>query len=641
LAYQRAGDKKAWLVGITGTGVPYGKLFHEYIVGKFHLDASNEGSPCRAELAGVFREGQGQGERQGQIKIAELETRLGALVQSRYFAGFLMEKGAKLKSVQITAMARATSFWVRCLAEFLAQVPSLFEAPEKTLSAVFRKPASIRAAYPYPDGQTLRVNGRYDALLFNPDGREAVLFEFKGFKSSDVTVELSQTLVYAWIIHESTGVVPSIRLIYLEDDSPLYYSARDVKKMLGNLPGLFDATRLVLENRLPLPRAADSALCDNCPYRASCDSDWGEGGEEGEQEQEQAAVQDEGRRRMEQLLEAFRARRLAVEGHGYVCGPSFIRLKVIPDMSKGVTVRKIANMSEDLKVALSLPSAPLIGAQSGYVSVDVPRDHRQTLHLADLLKSGKPDGGGAAFPLGLDIDGKVFWADLADPSMSSVLIGGTSGSGKSVLLRSIVVGLLLCAPPDGVSLTLIDPKRVSFTDMRTLRCLEEKDILPDAEAALEALATAADEMERRYLLMEKAGVPDISAYNGAGTHRMRRRVLIIDEYADMMVGSKTKEPMERFVQRICQKGRAAGVHLIMATQRPDAKVVTGVIKANLQLRVALKVTSQANSQIILGEGLGQAQHLLGHGDMLVGGGVPLQRLQAPLASVEMLGKEHW
>jgi S-DNA-T family DNA segregation ATPase FtsK/SpoIIIE len=156
---------------------------------------------------------------------------------------------------------------------------------------------------------------------------------------------------------------------------------------------------------------------------------------------------------------------------------------------------------------------------------------------------------------------------------------------------------------------------------------------------MEALQTTVDEMERRYVLMEEASVSDIAGYNAKALEKLKRRVLIIDEYADMIVSSQTRGTLELFVQRICQKGRAAGIHLILATQRPDAKVVTGIIKANLQLRVALKVTSKTNSQIILGEGAGQAQYLLGHGDLLVGGSVPLQRLQAPLASADMLGPE--
>ena len=353
-------------------------------------------------------------------------------------------------------------------------------------------------------------------------------------------------------------------------------------------------------------------------------------------------ISGDGRHLMDQLIEALRQLRVFVSDEGYVEGPCFFRLKVRPNIEKGTTVSKIEKTAKDLQVAMTLSSPPLIQAQSGYVSIDMPRRTRRVLNLSDIMKvAGKSPNSGASFPLGLDIDGKVYWIDLAEPIMTSILIGGTSGSGKSVLLRSIVIGLLLNASRDEVSFTLVDPKRVTFTDMKTLSCLEEKTVLYDIPPIMESLQATIDEMERRYVLMEEAGVSDIAGYNATVSERLKRRVLIIDEYADMIVSKQTRTDLETIVQRICQKGRAAGIHLILATQRPDVKVVTGVIKANLQLRVALKVTSQSNSQIILGEGIGQAQYLLGHGDMLVGGSVALQRLQAPLASVDLLGAEYW
>jgi S-DNA-T family DNA segregation ATPase FtsK/SpoIIIE len=555
-------------------------------------------------------------------------------------------------------MAKATAFWAECLAGFLSDIPSLRTGPEKEMNRVFLPPEkTLRVPYPYSDGRAMRVSGRYDALLFNPEAKEAVLFEFKGFvKSSDVTVELSQVLLYAWLVSAATGIVPAVKVIYLEDDRPVDVSSANVKKMMDGLPRLFDAGRRVFELILPLPGPSDPALCEKCPFLARCDGDWGElrnartqneTRERGE-EREYREYREYMESLMEKLLENLRQLRVYVTSGGYVLGPSFIRLKIKPDVEKGTktTIRRIESTAKDLQVALTLASPPLIAAQDGYVSVDVPRKDRQTLTLTDLLRRASPrPESDAAFPLGLDINGEVFWVDLTDPMMTGILVGGTSGSGKSVLLRSVVVGLLLRSPGGAegcnVSFTLIDPKRVTFTDMKTLRCLEEGTVLFDTDAAMEALQGAVDEMERRYVLMEKAETPDIAAYNAKSPDKLKRRVILIDEYADMIVGPQTRAPLEFFVQRICQKGRAAGIHLVLATQRPDARVVTGVIKANLQLRVALKATSGANSQIVLGEGYGQAQYLLGHGDMLVGGSVALQRLQAPLASADMLGAEYF
>ena len=235
LAYHISGEKNVWRIGIAGSGASFGKIFHERIAGRFHADAAKGDLP---ELADAFRGG-----------TPKLKKRLAALVQARYFAPFLAEKSATLKSERLMALAKGTDFWIQCLAGFLSGVPSLLTAqkPEKILSSVFHRPEeTLYAGYPYSDGVTLQVSGQYDCLLFNPDANEATLFEFKGYKASDVTVELSQTLVYAWLVFIATGIIPSVTLIYLENDAPVPYSAGDVRKMLDNLPNLFETTRQVL-----------------------------------------------------------------------------------------------------------------------------------------------------------------------------------------------------------------------------------------------------------------------------------------------------------------------------------------------------------------------------------------------------------
>jgi len=203
---------------------------------------------------------------------------------------------------------------------------------------------------------------------------------------------------------------------------------------------------------------------------------------------------------MGQLLGALKDLGLSVADAGVVCGPCFIRLKVRPDAARGTTVKKIGNRADDLQVQMDLPHPPMIQAQKGYVSVDVPRLRREVLTLEKLMRQGqgeraRPDSE-AAFPLGMRVDGSVFWADLSEPSMTSVLIGGTSGSGKSVLLRSVVVGLLLCAPKDSVNFTLIDPKRVTFTDLAGLRALPGWAEAPNPVHADELLPAAIREARR-------------------------------------------------------------------------------------------------------------------------------------------------
>ena len=632
LAYRKSGKGDAWRVGLKGSGIAYGRQFHDHIAGAFHSDASNPESPNRALLLEVLA---GRPE--------ELRERLADFVRTCYFIPFLAAHGSGFSEKKTMGLAHGTDFWVSCLADFLAGLPSLLKDPAGRIASVFCEPEKLLYEnYSFADGTLLRVAGKYDCALFDCENGTAELFEFKGHKILDPIEELAQTLVYAWLIHMKTGVVPGIRVVYLEEEAPILYPSDSVAAMMNNLPHLFNVTRRVLELRVPLPDPPAPSLCGSCRYETGCDTDWGRRKFFHTERfapglEENTPAEDEGQTLMDRLVETMGHFGVAVEDGGYVLGPAFVRLKVRP--AKGVTVRKIENKAEDLQVALELQSPPLIQPQSGYVSVDVPRKSRTVLMLDELMEKAAPNRpkSDAAFPLGLDIEGKAFWVDLAEPTMTSILIGGTSGSGKSVLLRSIVAALSLSDPRGGVLFTLIDPKRVTFTDMKDMDCIDEGRAITDIDAAMDKLSLLVEEMEDRYLKMEHLGVQDISSYNALprnGAALLKRRVVLIDEYADMVVSSQMRKDLETAVQRISQKGRAAGIHLVLATQRPDRGVVTGLIKANLQLRIALKVMSQTNSMIILDEG--QAQYLLGHGDMLVGGSVLLQRLQGALPSAENL-----
>ena len=654
LAYCGEGERGAWKVGIEGSGEKYGSLFHKHIAGAFFDAAADPRNSLRGEILAVL-----SGMRAGGAPIRE---RLEELIRTRFFLPFLDRYAPKLDTGRVLSMARGTSIWAGCMADFLAGVPFDRLDPDEAMDRVFLRPErTLQATYISSDGRVLALSGRYDALLFNPDSCEATLFEFKGYRCSDPSVALSQTLIYAWLIQNATGILPAVQVVYLEEERPGVFPSSEVASMMSALPSLFDVVLDVLERRLPLPVAVNSELCLQCPWNGDCAEDWGtaaepsaasenmrsdSGGESCDDpgdDSGETSCDAEGRERMGQLLRTLEALKLSVTDEGFVCGPCFVRLKVRPDAARGTTVRKIEARADDLQVQMDLPVPPLIQAQGGYVSVDVPRNRRQALSLESLIRRGAENRprSEAAFPLGMRVDGGVLWADLAEPAMTSVLIGGTSGSGKSVLLRSLVVGLLLCAPRDSVRFTLIDPKRVTFTDLAGLDALEERRVLCDADEAMEALSGAVDEMERRYGLMEGARVSHLTDYNAVAGERLRRRVVIVDEYADLMTRKETAKELEHFIQRLCQKGRAAGFHLLLATQRPDAKVVTGVVKANLQLRVALKVSSRSNSQIVLGEGFTQAQCLLGHGDMLVGDGSYIERLQGPIADAALLDREFW
>ncbi|MFO8085616.1 MAG: DNA translocase FtsK, partial [Desulfobacterales bacterium] len=333
---------------------------------------------------------------------------------------------------------------------------------------------------------------------------------------------------------------------------------------------------------------------------------------------------------LESLCNAFESLRLPVEAMGYIVGPRFIRYKVKPIIEKGSTARKLKNQAENIQVELGLSTAPMIQPQPGFVSVDVPRENSVPLTLGEVWRIGaknRPDSS-AAFPMGMTIDGSIFWADLTDPNMTGILVGGASGSGKSVFLRAAVIGLALNASPEKVRITLIDPKRVSFTDLAELPHLSGPVVMDD-DIAIKTLESLIDKMEQRYRRFERNKVQDILRFNQV-VEAMAHHVVIIDEYGDLMVHKNKKTDLEKSVQRLGQKGRAAGIHIVLATQRPDAKVVTPVIKANLALKVALKVTTASNSSIILDQT--GAEYLIGMGDMLIGGSLCLERIQGPLTT---------
>ncbi|MGL6196545.1 MAG: FtsK/SpoIIIE domain-containing protein, partial [Thermoguttaceae bacterium] len=340
----------------------------------------------------------------------------------------------------------------------------------------------------------------------------------------------------------------------------------------------------------------------------------------------------EAEERMAELITAFADYNLTVKPHStpFVYGPCVLRLQIKPKLGGTVTIQKYQSKATELKVKLALEIEPFIRSQPGFLSVDIPRRHPQPTMIADLVKASKvPHAANSfSFPLGVDVQGKTHWVDLADSNSTNILIGGTAGSGKSVLLQTILLGIGLTAKPRSVLFTLIDPKQVSFQQFRELPMLRSDDIITDSNAAYEALNELVQEMEDRYTIFAEEKIENISHYNELYPEQpLFRNVIILDEFSDLLSDKKTKLALIEAVKRIGQKGRAAGFHLILATQRPDKDVVSPLIKANLQMKIALKVTSEKNSRIILDES--GAECLAGRGDMIIGGAVPIQRLQGP------------
>ena len=315
--------------------------------------------------------------------------------------------------------------------------------------------------------------------------------------------------------------------------------------------------------------------------------------------------------KLEKTLESFGVQARVTE---VSCGPSLIRYEVQP--GPGVKVSKIVNLADDIALQLAAADvrmeAPIPG--KSVIGIEVPRKDSVSVYFRDILENSRffemPSKLTCAY--GQDIAGNPVIGDLA--SMPHLLIAGTTGSGKSVCMNTMICSILFKATPDEVKFIMIDPKQVEFVIYEGLPHLITP-VVTDPKKAAGALKWALREMENRYTLFNQNRVRNLAGYNELVENeadRLPQIVIFIDELADlMMVAAKD---VEASICRLAQKARAAGIHLVIATQRPSVDVITGLIKANIPSRIALSVSSQTDSRTILD--VGGAEKLLGKGDML-------------------------
>jgi len=293
-------------------------------------------------------------------------------------------------------------------------------------------------------------------------------------------------------------------------------------------------------------------------------------------------------------------------------GPTVTRYELAP--APGVKVSKIVNLADDIALKLAAPGvrieAPIPGKAA--IGIEVPNKDVSSVPLRDVLESSEFNKSSSKLTvaLGKDIAGQPIIADLA--KMPHLLVAGATGSGKSVCINTLITSILFKATPQEVKLVLIDPKVVELSSYNGIPHLLTP-VLTDAKKAAGALRWAVKEMENRYSLFAETGVRDIARYNEtAMEERLPLIVIIIDELADLMMIAPVD--VEDAICRLAQMARAAGLHLVLATQRPSVDVITGTIKANIPSRISFAVSSQVDSRTILD--MGGAEKLLGKGDML-------------------------
>ncbi len=297
-------------------------------------------------------------------------------------------------------------------------------------------------------------------------------------------------------------------------------------------------------------------------------------------------------------------------------GPAITRYEFRPEV--GVSVRQVINRQDDIALALAAEvriEAPVPGKPA--IGIEVPNAVRETVYMRTLLESEKFKQSKKLLevPIGMGIGGNIVTCDLA--AMPHLLVAGTTGSGKSVCINTILISLMYKASPKDLRLILIDPKQVEFAAYAHVPHLY-LPIVTEMPRAVGALACAVQEMERRYSLMKDVGARNIEEYNDVTKNDPDREhlpymVIVIDEFADLKMGCTTNDP-ENYTCRIAQKARAAGMHLIIGTQRPSVDVITGKLKNNIPSRMAFTVKQQVDSRTILDAN--GAESLCGRGDML-------------------------
>lgn len=326
-----------------------------------------------------------------------------------------------------------------------------------------------------------------------------------------------------------------------------------------------------------------------------------------------------------------------------IVSTTVIKYEIVP--IAGTKISELKSLENDLAVALSIDNVRIVGPISGKILIETPKDHRDIYEMSDALKDPAFTSSSFNLPiiLGKDTDDKLKVVDLT--KLPHLLLAGSTGQGKSVCLNTMIVSLIKKKSIRDLKFVMIDPKRVELSIYSQLTNYLAKfphidsSIVTDVSKSVTILEALCNEMDDRYELLKDARVRNIKEYNqkhinneldlSIGHSYLSYIVLVIDEFADLIM---TNKAVESYIIRLAQLARAVGIHMIVATQRPDANVLTGLIKANFPARIAFKVTSAINSRIILDVAGGE--RLLGSGDMIFTDGNEFTRLQGPFLSTK-------
>ncbi|MBO3458253.1 FtsK/SpoIIIE domain-containing protein [Aetokthonos hydrillicola Thurmond2011] len=595
-----------------------------------------------------------------QIQVEAIAAQMQQLFYEQIFFPHLQEasKNEPGKAPALLQLWQGLTSLIRLWAELLLKNRRYCTAAEVLTKTFIAQELSVKHYFSLANGTQQLVQGRFDSLVYDFEKHRLCVVEYKTYQSVDPSAQLAQVALYSYMLREKVGLpINSAVYCVLPDLQELTFSWEQLENTVHQLiPQKLQQMQQWLNwsqfNLDPPPPTAQSHLCQICPQQTKCQTFFTATNSQPTDSHPPSSAQSrtvikaderttdvtvgttthtDANALGEKLVTALRHFGIGTEYQGAVSGPAFIRVKLKPNL--GVKVGSIIRLSDDLRVQLGLEFRPRIAPQAGYVSVDLPRPDRQIARFEEYVQPELSPGlGPIKIAIGVNMNGNLVEADLSDSNTCHFLVGGTTGSGKSEFLRSLLLSLLVRHSANTLQIVLIDPKRVTFSDFEQLPWLYTPVIKQDTEA-IDLMVQLVEEMQQRYQQFEQAGCNDINTYNQKMNSQNRqllpRIVCIFDEYADFMAEKESRNNLEQSIKRLGAMARAAGIHLIIATQRPEARVVTPLIRSNLPGRVALRTATEADSKIILGET--DAAYLLGKGDLLYQSGADLLRLQSLLA----------
>lgn len=609
-----------------------------------------------------------------QLSIEKIATEMQSLFYHHTFLPYLQQAVEKdeSKAPALLQVWQGLQSLIKKFAKLLVENRS-YCSPETLIQQTFvLEERQVQHQFILPDDTQQKVTGKFDCLIYNFKLKRFCVVEFKTYEPADPSAQLAQVALYSYLLWIKKQVpVDSAVYCVLPKFIEHYYLWEELETTVHQrIPHKLQQMKQWLTWEPPNPNPPPETtqvdrLCPICPQQEKCKKFFISSDRAGDsnpispisaatainspvsvQEPFKRSTSDQTKPTIEPtaavnadamgqaLVDTLRSFKIGATYEGAAIGPAFVRVKLKPEM--GIKVNSILKLSDDLRVQLGLNYPPLIAPQAGFVSVDLPRPDRQTAHFDHYIQAQKSaPTEPVRIAIGIDLDGKLVEADLSDPNTCHFLVGGTTGSGKSEFLRSLLLSLIVRHDPQHLKIALVDPKRVTFPEFEKMPWLFSS-IVKDSDRAIELMGELVDEMDSRYQQFEAAGCNDLKTYNqklGIQSNRQLSRIVcIFDEYADFMAEKETRVALEQSIKRLGAMARAAGIHLIIATQRPEAKVVTPLIRSNLPGRVALRTASAADSEIVLGGKQTAAASLLGKGDLLYLGGANFLRLQSLFAS---------